>query len=146
MTSWMHRLGEHLLNHGALSYIVCDDDPASWSKRHEQQIDMVVFYQENIHIIELKHTASYRRKMININQIMRYQTLCEDTLYPIQFWVYVYWETYGIVTGVKMDVMENLNFFAIDTSGTLEFYVSIGSDPLTRVRKPVDMKWRMVHE
>lgn len=139
---WIHNLGKYLLKRGALTYLVSDEDPISWDGEEEtkQKIDMAVFYKDHITLIELKETDAKHRKGIKFKQIERYYYLRRDAKYKTEFWVYVYWKEYNILTGVKMDHIENLQFFAIDNKGGLKFFVSIGSDPATRIRKPVDFK------
>jgi len=142
MTTWPHILGKHLLKHGALTYLVSDEDPISWDGEEEskQKIDMSVFYKDRVVVIELKETDALHRKGIKFKQIERYYYLCRDTKYKTEFWVYVYWKNYNILTGVKMDRVENLQFYAIDNKGGLQFFASIGVDPATRIRKKEDFK------
>lgn len=140
--NWIHQLGKHLLKHGALTYLISDEDPISWGGEEEtkQKIDMAVFYKTHIAVIELKETDAKHRKGIKFKQIERYYYLCRDAKYKTEFWVYVYWKEYNILTGVKMDRIENLQFYSIDNKGGLQFFASIGVDPATRIRKPVDFK------
>ena len=148
MTSWMHILGKYLLKHGALTYIISDEDVTSWDGEEEtkQKVDMVVFYKDHVTVIELKETDALHRKGIKFKQIERYYYLCRDTRYKTEFWVYIYWKEYDTITGVKMDRIENLQFYCIDnkeTSPGRAFYASIGVDPTTRIRKPVDFKMKI---
>jgi len=140
--SWAHQLGKHLLTKGALSYMISDEDPISWNGEEElkQKIDMTVFYKTHVTVIELKETDAKHRKGIKFKQIERYYFLRRDAKYKTEFWVYVYWKQYNMLTGVKMDRVENLQIFYIDNKGSPMFYASIGSDPATRIRKPVDFK------
>ena len=140
--TWIHQLGKHLLKKGALTYLVSDEDPISWDGEEEikQKVDMVVFYKDHVTVIELKETDAKHRKGIKFKQIERYYYLCRDAKYKTEFWVYVYWKEYKMLTGVKMDRIENLQFYAIDNKGGLQFFASIGVDPATRIRKPVDFK------
>ena len=140
--NWIHQLGKHLLKHGALTYLISDEDPISWDGEEEnkQKIDMVVFYKTHVAVIELKETDAKHRKGIKFKQIERYYFLRRDAKYKTEFWVYVYWKQSNMLTGVKMDRVENLQIFYIDNKGSPMFYASIGSDPATRIRKPVDFK------
>lgn len=143
--SWIHQLGKHLLKHGALTYLISDENPISWDGEEEkkQKVDMAVFYKDHITVIELKETDAKHRKGIKFKQIERYYYLCRDARYKTEFWVYVYWKLYNIVTGVKMDRIENLQFYAIDNKGALQFFASIGVDPVTRIRKKVDFQMKV---
>ncbi len=141
--TWVHELGKHLLRKGALTYLVSDEDPISWDGEEEvkQKVDMVVFYKDRVTVIELKETDAKHRKGIKFKQIERYYYLCRDAKYKTEFWVYVFWKNYNILTGVKMDRIENLQFYCIDDRGPNSertFYASIGVDPNTRIRKKVD--------
>ncbi len=138
----MHSLGKFLLKHGALTYLISDENAVSWDGEEEtkQKVDMAVFYKDHVTLIELKETDAKHRKGIKFKQIERYYYLCRDAKYKTEFWVYVYWKEYNILTGVKMDRIENLQFYSIDNKGGLKFFASIGSDPTTRIRKPVDFK------
>lgn len=142
MMSWIHQLGKHLLKHGALTYLVSDDDPISWDGEEEtkQKIDMVAFYKTHVAVIELKETNAEHRKGIKFQQIERYYYFRRDAKYRTEFWIYVYWKKYNIITGVKMDRVENLQIYYVDNKGSKMFYASIGSNPATRIRKPVDFK------
>ncbi len=144
--SWVHQLGKHLLNNGALTYIVADDPSVpSWDGEEEtkQKVDMVSFYPDHVQFIELKETEALHRKGVKFKQIERYYYLCRDARYKTEFWVFVYWQHYKLITGVKMDKVENLQFYAIDTDGSLQFFASIGVDPKTRIRKKVDFKLKV---
>jgi penicillin-binding protein-related factor A (putative recombinase) len=138
-------LGKHLLKKGALTYLVSDEDPISWDGEEEtkQKIDMVAFYKDHLTVIELKETDAKHRKGIKFKQIERYYYLCRDAKYKIEFWVFVYWKEYGLITGVKVDRIENLQFYAIDNKGGLQFFASIGVDPATRIRKKVDLELKV---
>ena len=140
---WIHQLGKHLLRHGALTYIISDENPISWDGEEQvkQKVDMVIFYKDHITVIELKETGAKHRKGIKFKQIERYYYLCRDAKYKTEFWVYVLWKEYNTITGVKMDRIENLQFYCIDnreSSSERTFYASIGVDPSTRIRKKVD--------
>ncbi len=145
--SWVNQLGKYLLKKGALSYIISDDiiNYQSWDGEEErkQKVDMVVFHNDHVQFIELKETEAKHRKGIKFKQIERYYYLCRDTRYKTEFWVYVYWREYKLITGVRMDRIENLHFYAIDTTGDLQFFASIGMNPATRIRKKVDFKLRV---
>ncbi len=145
--SWANQLGKYLLKKGALSYIISDDiiNYQSWDGEEErkQKVDMVVFHSDRVQFIELKETEAKHRKGIKFKQIERYYYLCRDTRYKTEFWVYVYWREYKLITGVHMDRIENLHFYAIDTTGDLQFFASIGMNPATRIRKKVDFKLRV---
>ncbi len=139
--NWVNQLGKHLLKNGALSYMISDEsDPVSWDgeEKNKQKMDMVVFHGDHVQFIELKETEAKHRKGIKFKQIERYYYLCRDTRYRTEFWVYVYWREYGLITGVHMDKIENLQFYYIDNNGAPTFYASIGVDPATRIRKKVD--------
>jgi hypothetical protein len=140
MIDWIHQLGKHLLKEGALTYIVSDENPISWDGIEEtkQKIDMVAFYPDYVSMIELKETEAEHRKGIKFKQIERYSFLCQHIIYDTQFWIYVYWHKYNLITGVLMNSVENLQFYAIDHEGETKFFASIGSDPATRIRKDVD--------
>ena len=146
MINWAHKLGKHLLNEGALSYIISDEDPTSWDGEEElkQKVDMVAFYEDHVDVIELKETEAMHRKGIKYKQIERYNLLCNNAKYQIDFWVYVYWREYNTITGVKMDRIENLQFYAIDKDDGVAYYASIGVDPETRIRKVVDFKMELM--
>lgn len=143
--NWIHQLGKHLLKYGALTYLVSDEDPISWDGEEEtkQKVDMVAFYKTHVTVIELKETDAKHRKGIKFKQIERYYYLCRDAKYKTEFWVYVYWKEYNMITGVRMDRIENLQFYAIDNKGGLQFFASIGADPETRIRKKVDFEMEM---
>lgn len=148
MTNWQDQLGKHLLKDGALSYMISNETPVSWDGEEatKQKIDMVAFYPSHVTFIELKETEAKHRKGIKFKQIERYYYLCRDTRYKTEFWVYVYWQQYGLITGILMDKVENLQFFAIDNQGGLQFFASIGVDPATRIRKSVDFKLKVNNE
>lgn len=143
--TWVHELGKHLLRKGALTYLVSDEDPISWDGEEEvkQKIDMVVFNKTHITVIELKETNVKHRKGIKFKQLERYYYLCRDAKYKIEFWVYIYWKEYNTLTGIKLDRHENLQVFVVDKDNGIQFFASIGSDPATRIRKPVDFKMQM---
>lgn len=144
--NWVNQLGKYLLKKGALSYMISDEsDSVSWDGEEEkkQKIDMVVFHDDCVQFIELKETDAKHRKGIKFKQIERYYYLCRDTRYKTEFWVYVYWREYKMITGVHMDKIENLQFYAIDTTGDLQFFASIGVNPATRIRKKVDFKLKV---
>ena len=140
--TWIHFLGKYFLKQGALTYLVSDENPLSWNgeEQYKQKIDMAVFYKDHIAVIELKETNALHRKGIKFKQIERYYYLRRDAKYKTEFYVFVYWKEYNILTGVKMNRIENLQFYAIDNKGGLQFFASIGSDPATRIRKKVDFK------
>lgn len=144
MTNWEHQLGIHLLNEGALTYIVSDDNQVSWDGKEsiKQKVDMVAIFSNHIRLIELKEADSERKRGIKFQQIERYYYLCRDMKYNSEFWVYVYWHKYNIITGVKINKLENLNIYAIKENG-LDFYASIGINSETRITKPVDIKIRL---
>ncbi len=130
----------HFLERGALSYVVDVDDKA-WGPKFSdrQQIDMVIFNESHVSLVELKETDSLRRKKIGFKQIERYHYFCRDAKYKTEFWAFVYWKNYNVITGVKMPFIENLQIFCIDTTGKNEFWASIGLDPAKRIRKKVDL-------
>lgn len=146
--NWPHQLGKHLLKEGALTYLISDEDPISWDGEEatKQKIDMAVFYKDHVQFIELKETEAKHRKGIKFKQIERYYYLCRDAKYKTDFWVYVYWQEYNLITGVLMDKIENLQMFAVDTDGTLQFWASIGVDPSTRIRKKIEFKLKVEHD
>jgi len=145
--TWIHQLGKHLLKEGALTYMVSDEVP-SWDgeEEHKQKVDMIAIYPKHLSLIELKEVDARYCKRIKFKQIERYYYLRRDIKYKTEFWVYVYWHRYGVVTGALINKVESVNFYAIENKGEMNFYVSIGLDPETRIRRTVDMKMRVENE
>jgi len=131
--NWMHKVGKQLLKEGALTYIITDDAKSHWGDYEEtkQKTDMIALYNDHVRIIELKET-------INLHTLnIKYK---HNTNYETRFYAFVYWKEYNIITGTLIENNGNLQFHAIDTSGELRFFVSIGEDPKTRIKKEVEIK------
>jgi len=145
MTSWMHQLGKHFLKEGALTYLISDEEQCSWNgeEKTKQKMDMVALFPEHLRLIELKETEARHNKSVKFTQIERYYFICRDAKYKTEFWVYTYWSAYKIITGVRMDRVDNLQFYALERNGNIEFYASIGVNPATRIRKKVDFKLKI---
>lgn len=141
MLDWKHQLGHEFIKKGALTYIISDEGTADLNGEEEvkQLADMIVFYKDHLKIIELKETTNTYRKTVSYKQVSRYQHLREDFKGRTEFWVFVYWNQYGYITGSYIRETDSLNFFAKPNG--LEaptFILSIGIKENERVEKKVD--------
>ncbi len=146
MNDWMHQLGKHFLGKGALSYLISNEDSTlSWGDEEgiKQKVDMVIFYPNHIELVELKESDSKHRRKTIFKQNERYYNLREQMNYKTEYWIYVYWKQYKIITGTLLNEPKNCQFFAVDHTGIVEFYTSIGLNPETRVSKKVDFLLRI---
>jgi len=126
---WKHELGKHFLQHGALSYILSDENgDVSWGEdsHKKQQIDMVVYYKDHIRVVELKETDSTSHRNIKPPQIKRYQTLCGGTKYDTEFWAFVYWKRYRTITGYHIIGDDNIKFMVVKNDGYVSFVIKEG--------------------
>ena len=129
MTEWKHELGKHFLQHGAMSYILSDENgDVDWGEdsNKKQQIDMVVLYKDHIRVVELKETNSTSHRNIKPPQIKRYQNLCTCTKYHTEFWAFVYWKRFHTITGYNITSEENTKFMVVKNDGYVSFVVKEG--------------------
>jgi len=151
MTSWKHKLGKHLLKEGALTYMISDEEAetVSWDEegKTKQQVDMIVLYNDHMEVVELKETDAPFRKGISFKQLERYDNLCHDIKFKTDFWAYIYWKEYDIITGVRMQKLGNMQFHvARNKDDVPEFFVTLGMDPKNRIRKRVDFQLKIKND
>ena len=143
MVEWKHELGKHFLQHGALSYVLSDENgDIDWGpySSNKPQIDMVVLYKDHIRIVELKETDSSSHRNIKPPQIKRYQDLCATTKYNTEFWAFVYWKRMRTVTGYHITGEENTKFLVVKNNGYVSYVVRKGE---SKERERIDFQMKV---
>lgn len=141
MSDWKQELGKRMLHHGALSYIITNDnEKVDWERdgQYKPQIDMVVFYRDHIQVIELKETNSMSHRKVRANQVERYYYFCKDTKYNTQFWVYMYWKRFRTIVGAPVNQNDTMKFFVTKNDGHVDFWYSNGNE-----RKRVEFRLKV---